>query len=134
MVINRSIDIEDAVRGILSGAGITAYCRPLPDGFSVPSVLITATGGTGAETWSGERVLDRFTFVIDSRAESDAEALGLLRDAIAILRAAVAGQTTAIRAVTLNTQYSWGPDPVRPDLAMCSANLTAVAHLEKVEI
>lgn len=134
MVINQSIDIEDTIRVILHTAGVTAYCRPLPANFTTPSILITATGGTVEESWSSEGKIDSFTVVLDSRADSEASALALLRSAIGILKASVAAQTTAVRSVTVNTQYSWGQDPVRPDLAMCSANLTARAHTETITI
>lgn len=134
MVINQSIDIEDTIRAILYTAGVTAYCRPLPANFTTPSILITATGGTVEESWSSEGKIDSFTVVLDSRADSEASALALLRSTIGILKASVAAQTTAVRSVTVNTQYSWGQDPVRPDLAMCSANLTARAHTETITI
>ena len=134
MVINQSIDIEDTIRAILHAAGVTAYCRPLPANFTTPSILVTATGGTVEESWSNEGKIDSFTVVLDSRADSEASALALLRSAIGILKASVAAQTTAVRSVTVNTQYSWGSDPVRPDLAMCSANLTARAHTETITI
>lgn len=134
MVIKQSIDIEDTIRSILTTAGLTAYCRPLPANFTTPSILITATGGTVEESWSSEGKIDSFTVVLDSRADSEASALALLRSAIGILKASVAAQTTAVRSVTVNTQYSWGLDPVRPDLAMCSANITARAHTETITI
>ena len=134
MVIKQSIDIEDAIRSILTTAGLTAYCRPLPANFTIPSVLITAVGGTVEESWSSEGKIDSFTVVIDSRAESEESALTLLRKAIGVLKTSAAAQTSSVRSVTVNTQYSWGTDPVRPDLAMCSANLTARAHTETITI
>ena len=73
--IKRSIDIEDSVREILSGAGITAYCRPLPKDFSMPSILVQSTGGTTEENWSGLEMMDTFTIVLDSRAETENDAL-----------------------------------------------------------
>ncbi len=132
--IKRSIDVEDAVREILSAAGITAYCRPLPEDFSMPSVLVQSTGGAAEESWSGLEIMDTFTIVLDSRAETESNALLTLRNAIGVLKAAAAGQSTAVRYVTLNTQYSWGADPVRPDIAMCSANLSIRAHSESITI
>ena len=44
MKIKRSIDVEDAVRELLKDH-MTAYCRPLPSDFTVPSVLVTQIGG-----------------------------------------------------------------------------------------
>lgn len=134
MIIKRSIDIEDEIRTILTGKGITAYCRPLPDGFSMPSILITATGGTQEETWSVGAKLDTFSVVLDSRAESDASALETLRTALAILKAEVSTQSTRIGNVSVNTLYSWGVDPVRPDISMCSASIRCTAHLETATI
>lgn len=132
--IKRSIDVEDAVREIISAAGITAYCRPLPEGFSMPSVLVQSTGGTAEESWSGLEIMDTFTIVLDSRAETESNALLTLRNAIGVLKAAAARQSSAVRYVALNTQYSWGADPVRPDIAMCSANLSIRAHSESITI
>lgn len=134
MNITQSIDIEDTIRTILDAAGVTAYCRPLPAGFTTPSILITATGGTVEESWSNEGKIDSFTVVLDSRADTDASALALLRSAIGILKASVAAQSSPVRSVTVNTTYSWGLDPVRPNLAMCSANITARAHTETITI
>ena len=132
--IKRSIDIEDSVREILSGAGITAYCRPLPKDFSMPSILVQSTGGTTEENWSGLEMMDTFTIVLDSRAETENDALLTLRNAIGVLKAAVAGQSGPVRYVSLNSQYSWGADPVRPELAMCSANLSILARPESITI
>lgn len=132
--IKRSIDIEDSVRQILTVAGITAYCRPLPKDFQLPSILVQSTGGTTEENWSGLEVMDTFTIVLDSRAETENDALLILRNAIGVLKAAVTEQTAPIRYVTLNSQYSWGADPVRPELAMCSANLSILARPESITI
>lgn len=132
--IKRSIDIEDSVREILSGAGITAYCRPLPKDFSMPSILVQSTGGTTEENWSGLEVMNTFTIVLDSRAETENDALLTLRNAIGVLKAAVAAQSGPVRYVSLNSQYSWGADPVRPELAMCSANLSILARPESITI
>ena len=134
MNITRSIDIEDTLRQILAGEGITAYCRPLPDGFSLPSILVTATGGSQEEAWSLGGKVDTFSVVLDSRADSDADALDYLRTALAVLKKKVASQTTKVGGVSVNTLYSWGVDPVRPDLAMCSASVRCSAHLETVTI
>lgn len=127
MIINRSIDVEDEVRQALSGH-IRAYCRPLPKDFTVPSILVQQVGGTDANT------IDSFEVVLDARAETDAEANETLRNAIGILKAVVANQTTALRHVSVNSSGSWGNDPVRPDLAMCSARIRVIAHEERTEV
>ena len=127
MIINKSIDIEEEIRTALLPYQ-TAYCRPLPAEYSLPNILVTQVGGTQADT------IDTFEVVLDSRAETEAEALGYLNTAVAILIQTAKEQTTALRHVTINTSGSWGADPVRPDLAMCSARITATAHRQIVEV
>ena len=127
MKINKSIDIEDEVRTALAPY-LTAYCRPLPAEYDLPNILITQVGGTDAQT------VDTFEVVLDSRAKIEAEAFDCLRTAIAILKTTAKEQTTALRYVTVNSSGSWGNDPVRPDLAMCSARLAIVAHQMSMEV
>lgn len=121
--IERSIDVEDAVRNALSPY-LTVYCRPLPANYALPNILVTQTGGTD------ENKIDSFIVSLDSRAETEADALEYLRNAIGILRAVAQTHETEIRHVDVETSGSWGADPVRPDLAMCSARLEIVAHME----
>lgn len=123
MEIQRSIDIEDVVREILE-AHQTAYCRPLPKDFTLPNTLISQVGG------SDTNQVDTFEIVLDSRAENEADALLTLRNAVGILRQAVKSQDTPINHIKVNSSGSWGSDPVRPDLAMCSARIRVTAHLE----
>lgn len=125
--IIRSIDIEDVIRTALSGH-FTIFCRPLPAKFTVPSLEISSVGGTD------ENEVDTFDVVLDARAQEDAEANELLRNAIGALKAIAKQQTTAIRHVTVNASGSWGSDPVRPDLAMYSARLRITAHQESIII
>ena len=127
MQISRSIDIEDVIREALSDY-ITAYCRPLPAKFVLPSILVQQVGGSDTDT------IDSFEIVLDSRAETEAVASETLRNAIGILKEIANRQTTAIRYVSVNTSGSWGNDPVRPELAMCSARIRVIAHLENVEV
>ena len=127
MKINKSIDIEDEVRTALAPY-LTAYCRPLPAEYNLPNILITQVGGTDAQT------IDTFEVVLDARAKLEAEAFDCLRTAIAILKTTAKEQTTALRYVTVNSSGSWGTDPVRPDLAMCSARLAIVAHQIPMEV
>lgn len=127
MIINKSIDIEEEIRSALSEYQ-TAYCRPLPAEYALPHILITQVGGQTAQT------IDTFYVVLDSRAETEAAALDYLNTAIGILKQVAKEQTTAIRHVTVNSSGSWGNDPVRPDLAMCSARLDVVAHQTIKEI
>lgn len=125
--IERSYDIEDEIRKVLSPY-ITCFCRPLPAKFPVPSVLVTQTGGADLNH------VDTINVVLDSRAEHEAEALETLRNALGILRKAVKDQTSQLRHMEVISSGSWGADPVRPDLAMCSATITVVAHLENLTI
>jgi hypothetical protein len=127
MKINKSIDIEDEVRTALAPY-LTAYCRPLPAEYDLPNILITQVGGTDVQT------IDTFEVVLDARAKLEAEAFDCLRTAIAILKTTAKEQTTALRYVTVNSSGSWGIDPVRPDLAMCSARLAIVAHQIPMEV
>lgn len=124
MIIERSIDIEDAVRLALKDH-LTAYCRPLPVDYALPCILVSKVGGTDRDK------IDTFEVVLDSRARTEAEADLTLRNAIGILKAV---EGTAIRYVSVTSSGSWGSDPARPDLAMCSARLRIVAHVERATI
>ena len=127
MQIARNIDVEDTVRQALTGF-FTIYCRPLPKDFTVPSLLVTQVGG------DDENTISRFDIVLDSRANDEATAMLNLRNAIGVLKAAAGSQNTGISYVTVNSSASWGVDPVRPELAMCSARLTVLAHEENAEV
>lgn len=127
MKIERMIDIEDTVRQALSPY-ITTYCRPLPKDFTVPSILVTQVDGGDEDT------INTFGIVLDARAEYEGEANETLRTAVGILKTVARLQTSDIRHVDVNTSGSWGVDPVRPELAMCSARLNVVAHTEHVEV
>lgn len=128
ITIKRSVDIEDEVRIALKDH-LTAYCRPLPKDFSLPCILITQVGGTDQD---GQ--IDTFEVTLDARADNAADANETLRNAIGVLRKAAGDQTTAIRFVEVNSSGSWGNDPARPDLAMYSARIRVVAHLETKSI
>ena len=125
--IERSIDIEDAVRLALADH-LTAYCRPLPASFTLPNILVSQVGGSDSNT------IDTFSVVLDSRADNEAAALEYLRNAVGVLKAVAKSNATQIRNVTVNSSASWGSDPARPDLALCTARLDIVAHLENVTI
>ena len=116
-----SEDIEDIVRLALNPY-FTIYVRPLPSKFKVPSLEVTSVGGEDLNK------IDTFDIVLDARAKEDAEANELLRKAIGALKEIARLQTTAIRAVDVNTSGSWGSDPVRPDLSMYSARLRVTVH------
>lgn len=127
MIIKLQIDIEDEIRKALSPY-LTTYCRPLPKNFALPCILVSKTGGSDTDT------IDRFLVVIDSRAKTEAEADEKLRIALGILKETAALQTSALRHITVNSSGSWGGDPVRPDISMCSATLEVIAHQTTMEV
>ena len=127
MKIERSIDVEEEIRVVLSDY-IKTYVRPLPADFEVPSILVTAVGGTT------ENTVDYFDVTLDSRATEDATALDNLRNAVGILVAIAKSQTSKLSFAVVNNLGSWGKDPVRPELAMCTARLRVIAHNETVEV
>ena len=124
MKILRPTDIEDEIRKALADY-FTVYVRPLPKNFAVPSLLITATGGTTAKT------VDTFTVTIDARAETDAEADALIRNAIGVLEEVAKTQIGALRFADLNALANWRTDPVRPELKMRTGTARVVAHREE---
>lgn len=127
MKIKRFIDIEEEIKVALTDY-IKTYVRPLPKDFTVPSILVTSVGGS--ETNS----IDAFEVTLDSRANEEATAQENLRNAIGILEKVAESQQTPLRYVTINTLMSWGRDPVRQELAMCTARIRVVAHKELVEV
>ena len=122
-----NIDIENAIRLALKDY-FTVYCLPLPEKFKTPSLLVQRVGGTE------DNKIDTFSVTLDARAKTEQAADELLRMAIGTLKEIAKMQTTEIRAVTVNASGSWGKDPVRPDLAMCTARLEVVAHQTKTTV
>ena len=58
MIINKSIDIEAEVRMALDDY-LTVYCRPLPENYTLPHILVTWVGG------SIDQTIDTFEVVLD---------------------------------------------------------------------
>lgn len=127
MNIPISIDIENEVYNALSPY-FQIYCRPLPKNLITPSLEVTQVGGSDTKT------IDTFEITLDSRAEVEGDALELLRKAVGTLKKIAKDQSTAIRGVSVNSSGSWGADPARPDLAMCSARLQIIAHLDSTTV
>ena len=127
MNILRPVDIENEIRKALKEY-LTTYVRPLPDNFSVPSVLVACSGGTSSNT------IDDFVTTLQARAETDAEALEYLNTAIGILETQAKSQSGALRHVEINSLAGWGSDPVRPDLKLATATVIVTAHREKITI
>lgn len=122
-----SNDIEYEVQKALKDY-FTIYCRPLPENYTLPNLLVTQVGGNDTNT------IDFYEVVIDSRAETEGEANEYLRFALGALKQIVKDQSTVLRSMRINTSGSWGNDPVRPDLAMCSARIELWAHLDSTTI
>jgi hypothetical protein len=122
-----SNDIEYEVQKALKDY-FTIYCRPLPENYTLPNLLVTQVGGNDTNT------IDFYEVVIDSRAETEGEANEYLRFALGTLKQIVKDQSTVLRSMRINTSGSWGNDPVRPDLAMCSARIELWAHLDSTTI
>ena len=129
--MKRPIDFEDAIREILTDK-VTAYCKPLPKDFALPCVLVTQVGGRTDYTWAGVGEIDAADVTIDSRAETDAEAVETLRNAIGHLEEAVSSQKTPLIMMELNTFSSTINDPVRPDLKLCTARILTRARREEI--
>ena len=127
MQIQTSVDIEYEVQKILN-TYMTAYCRPLPADFETPCILVTKVGGSDVDT------IDSAEIVLDSRASRESQAVELLNKAIGVLRKISRESTTPVRHIRVTSSGSWGVDPVRPDLAMCSARLSVTAHMENTTI
>lgn len=127
MIILRPVDIEDQIRLALKDY-LTVYVRPLPDNFTTPCILVTATGG------SSENTIDTFTVVLDARAKTDAEAFSLIRTAQGLLEAQAENQFGALRNVSTNSLARWGNDPARPDLKLCTLTCQVTAHRESFNI
>ena len=127
MNILRPIDIEEQTRLALKDY-FTTYVRPLPADYSLPCLLISATGGTSSNQ------VDTFILTLDARAETDAEAYELLTTALGTLEAQARNQFGALRNLTINGLARWGSDPVRPDLKLCTATALVTCHREAYTI
>ena len=127
MNINRQIDIEDEIRLALKDY-FEVYCRPLPEKYGLPNVLVEQTGGTSANT------IDSFQIKLSVRAKTDAEALETMRDVLGVLEYQAEHQFGALRHISVNSIASWGSDPARPDLKLCTMTALVIAHRETYEI
>lgn len=127
MNILRPVDIEEEIRKALKDYFAT-YVRPLPAEYTLPNLLIAATGGSTSNT------VDTFTVTLQARATEDADALETLRTALGVLEYQAGAQVGALRNVVINSLASWGNDPARPDLKLCSATVLVTAHRESFEI
>ncbi len=126
ITINRSVDIEDAVRLALS-PHMTAYCNPLPASFSVPCIRVSGAGGSTKDT------IDSFVVALEGYADNDAEACEITRNAVGVLKYASATDPT-IRYVEENTHAQLFNDPLRPDLSRYRTTVIVVAHIEETTI
>ena len=127
MNIDRQIDIENEVRLALTDY-FEAYCRPLPDKYGLPNVLVEQTGGTTSNT------IDTFQIKLSVRAKTDADAIDTMRDVLGVLEYQAEHQFGALRHISINSLASWGSDPARPDLKLCTMTAIVIAHREQYEI
>lgn len=127
MNILRPIDIEDEIRLALNDH-FTTYVRPLPEKYTLPNLLITATGGTSKDT------IDTFIVTIDARGETDASAYITLSNALGVLEKKANMQSGNLRNVAINSLTRWGNDPVRPDLKLCTGTVVVTCHRESFDI
>lgn len=125
--ILRPCDIENEIRLALKDF-MTVYCRLLPDNLEVPSARVVATGGSSKNT------IDTFMVTLQTRAETDEEAYELIRNAQGILEERVKEQFGALRSMSINSLASWGNDPARPELKLCSLTFLVTAHRESFTI
>lgn len=127
MNIYKPEDIEEEARLALKDY-FTVYVRPLPEQYPLPCLLLAASGGSTRNT------VDTFTLRIDARAKTDAEAIETLQNALGALEEQANQQTGALRHVTINSLASWGSDPARPDLKLCTATVLVTAHRKAVTL
>lgn len=127
MNILKPVDIEDEVRLALKDY-FEVYCRPLPENYGLPNVLIEQTGGSSRDQ------IDTFQVRLSVRAKTDAEANDVMRTVLGVLQVRAEEQFGALRHMSLNSQASWGTDPVRPDLKLCTALVLLTVHRETVTI
>lgn len=122
-----SIDVEEELRLALKDY-FTVYVRPLPENFTTPSVLIELMGGTS------ENTIDTFLVRFSARATTDAEALELLRMILGVLKYQTENQAGELRFSSEQSLMSWGSDPIRQDLKLCTATVNVVAHKKPLNI
>lgn len=127
MNILKPVDIEDEVRLALKDY-FEVYCRPLPENYGLPNVLVEQTGG------STENKIDTFQVRLSVRAKTDAESNDVMRTVLGVLQTRSEEQFGALRHMSLNSQASWGTDPARPDLKLCTALVLLTVHRETVTI
>lgn len=127
MNILRPVDVEYEIVKALQDY-LTIYPRPLPENFSTPCILVTATGGTSSNE------IDNFKVTLDARAETDEDAYDLIRTAQGLLEAQANNQFGALRHVMTNSLASWGTDPARPGLKLCTLTVLVIAHRELISI
>lgn len=127
MNILKQVDIENEVRLALTDY-FEAYCRPLPENYGLPCVLIEQTGGSSGNT------IDTFQVKLSVRAETEADANECMREVLGVLEVRCEEQFGALRHMSLNSLASWGNDPVRPDLKLCTALVLVTTHREPFTI
>ena len=127
MKISKPVDIENEIRLALAEY-FEVYCRPLPEKYGLPNVLVEQTGGSSSNT------IDSFQIKLSVRAKTDAEAIDTMHKVLGVLEYQTEHQVGALRHISVNSMASWGNDPVRSDLKLCTMTALVIAHRETQEI
>lgn len=129
MLIEESIDIEDAVRlAIQPYLTAKVYTHKLPSKLSLPCVRVMRTGGTRKDG------VDTHVIAIQYRAKNDSQAEMLANEGNAVLEAVTRKGDTPLRSCQLITHGNWGADPSRPDLSMRQASFSIATHVISKEV
>lgn len=127
MIIKRSIDVEKETNDLLKNYFNTCL-RPLPEKYTTPITLIELMGGTSTDT------IDTFTIRLSVRAKTNGEAVTTMRNVLGVLDYQTKNQVGKLCYSTEENLTSWGNDPIRPDLCLCTATVQVIAHKESFEI
>lgn len=122
-----SIDVEKEVVTLLKNK-FNVCLRPLPEKYQTPITLVELMGG------ASENTIDTFTIRLSTRAKTNGEALTTLQTVLGFLDYQTKHQIGKLRFSVEQNLTSWGSDPVRPDLCLCTATVQVIAHKETLEI
>ena len=109
-----SVDIEDVLRTQIGDSTLTASANPLPPSFTLPYALVTALGGT-----THDLVIDELRASVDVYADTWANAHTYAQIALARTRGLQTAYFVEVDALPYHN-----PDPLRPDLARVTFDLT----------
>lgn len=127
MTILVSVDIEKEVVAALKDK-FNVCLRPLPETYNTPITLVEILGGTSDKT------IDTFTVRLSTRAKTNGDALNTLQQILGYLDYQTKNQVGKLSFSTEQNLTSWGNDPIRPDLCLCTATVQVIAHKESFTI